>query len=50
MTDELADGDAQCPVCDAMSDFIYRCSECGKLFEDDGGSRDAGRSVLGGGR
>ncbi|WP_336359015.1 hypothetical protein [Haloarcula sp. CGMCC 1.6347] len=37
-----------CPVCDARSTECFRCSECGKLFDDD----DSGRtdSMLGGNR
>ena len=32
----------ECPLCDAESEYSWRCSECGKLLEgDDGGDRDA---------
>ncbi|WP_255356217.1 hypothetical protein [Haloarcula sp. CBA1127] len=37
-----------CPVCDAVSTEIFRCSECGKLFDDDESSGRSG-SMLGGG-
>jgi hypothetical protein len=32
----------ECPLCDAESEYSWRCSECGKLLEGaDGGDRDA---------
>lgn len=51
MTDSAryADGVAQCPICTAESEYPWRCSECGKLFDDDAGSRENGRGVLGSG-
>jgi len=38
-----------CPVCGARSTECFRCSECGKLFDDDD-SGGRGGSMLGGNR
>lgn len=40
--------DIECPTCGAVSDIVWKCSECGKPFDGDeptGGDR----AVLGGG-
>jgi DNA-directed RNA polymerase subunit RPC12/RpoP len=35
----------ECPVCEADSDLLWRCSECGKPFDGDGDSAGRGQEV-----
>jgi hypothetical protein len=40
-TDREGNAEAPCPVCDGVSAFVYRCSECGAdLCADYGGATD----------